>query len=90
MLRTASQSGYDVAFEVPLGAELVLQQEFIGTGRLAVDAVVGAHDRRRFSLNHRGAKGRQVGIDFVVFADIDVGDMTRGFRPAVHGEVFRS
>ena len=36
--------GDDVALEVPPAAELVLKQELVGAGGLAVDGVVGTHD----------------------------------------------
>ena len=81
--------GDDVAFEFPLVAELIFEQERVGARGLAVDAVVGAHDGAGFALRDRRAKGREIGVEFVVLADVHVGFVARGFGAAVDGEVFR-
>ncbi len=79
--------GDDVALEAPLAAELILEQELVGAGGLAVDAVVGAHDGVGLALGDGGAEGGQIGVELVVLADVDVGGVARGLGTAVDGEV---
>ena len=81
--------GHDVALELPGAAQSVLQRELVGAGRLPIDAVVGAHDGSGVTLDDGGAECRKVGVFHVMLADIDVGEMTRGLRTAVHDEVLR-
>ena len=69
--------GNHVALEVPLTAQLVLQQEFIGAGGLAVDAVVSAHYGAGLGLGDRGAEGGQISVQFIVLAYGHVGGVTR-------------
>ena len=80
--------GDDITFEVPLAAELVLKQEFVGACGLAVDAVVGAHDGGGLGLCDGGAEGGQIGVDLVVLAYGHVGGVARRLGAAVHGVVF--
>src|SRR6185437_14337493 len=81
--------GDHVALEPPSAAQGVLQREFVGAGRLAVDAVVSAHDRSGMTFDDGGAERRQISVFHVVFADIDVGEMARGLRSAVDDEMLR-
>ena len=79
--------GHHVALEAPLAAQLILEQELVGAGGLAVDAVVGAHHRVGLGLGDRGAEGGQIGVELVVLADVDVGRVARRLGAAVHGVV---
>ena len=67
----------------------MIEEELAGAGWLAVDRVVRAHYRPRVSLNHGGAKRWQVCVFLIVFAYINIGEVARGFRPAVHSEMLR-
>jgi hypothetical protein len=82
--------GDDVALEVPLAAKLVLQQELVGAGGLAVDGVVGAHDGVGVALGDGGAEGGQVGVFSSCLLTVDVGGVAGGLGAAVHGEVLGS
>ena len=73
--------GDDVALEAPLAAKLILKQELIGAGRLAIDAVVGAHHGAGFAFGDGGAEGGQIGVELVVLADVDVGGVAGGSGP---------
>ena len=79
--------GDHVALEAPLAAQLILEQELVGAGGLAVNAVVGAHHRVGLALCHRGAEGGQIGVQFVVLAHHHVCRVARGLRTAVHGKM---
>src|SRR3974390_1854433 len=81
--------GDHVSLEVPRLAQLVFQQEGIGAGGLAVNAVVGAHHRSRFRLGNGSAKGWQVSVFLVVARDRDVRLVACRLRPAVYGVVLR-
>src|SRR5450631_2538308 len=80
--------GNDVPFKVPFTAELILEQELVCTSRLAVYAVVGAHDGARLGFGYGGAKRGQIGIDFIVFVNVHVGRVAGGFRPAMYRVMF--
>ncbi len=71
--------GDDVTLEIPGPAQMVLEQKVAAAGRLAVDAVIGAHHRTGVAVDDGGAKGRQVGVFQIVGGDEDVGDMARRF-----------
>ena len=79
--------GNHVAGETPRAAQVMLQQQVVGAGGLAVDAVVGAHDRAGPGLGDRRAKGRQVGVDQVVLRDENVGLVPGRLGAVVHGEM---
>ena len=81
--------GDDVSLESPLAAQLILQQVLIGACRLAVDRVVGAHDRAGLAFDDGSAERGLVGIDLVVFAHVHIGEVACRLRSAVHGEVLR-
>src|SRR5205823_1167432 len=78
-----------ISLEMPGPAQCVLQKELIRAGRLTIDGVVGAHDGTGVAFDNRGAERRRVRVQLVVLADVNVGEMTRGFRPAVNGEMLR-
>src|ERR1700722_3920100 len=80
--------GNHVPFEFPFVAELIFEQKRAGASGLAVDAVVGAHDRAGSALRYRIAERREVSVYLVVLADVDVGFVARGFGAAVNGEMF--
>jgi len=65
--------GDNVTLEAPFAAQLILQQELIGAGGLAVNAVVGAHHAAGLALGNGGAKGGQIGVQLVVLAYGDIG-----------------
>ncbi len=79
--------GDDVAVEVPVVAEVLLQEHFVGAGGRTVDGVVGAHDGLRVGLSNGGAEGGQVGVFEVVWGDIDVEFVAERLGSAVHGVV---
>ena len=78
-----------ITLELPGTTKRVLQEKLAGAGWLTVDPVICAHDGARVALHHSGAKSRQVGVFLVVFADVHVGKVACGLRPAVYGIVFR-
>src|SRR6266496_1074687 len=78
-----------ISLEMPGPAQCVLQKELICAGRLTIDRVVGAHDGIGMAFNNRGAKCWRVRVQFVVLADVNVGEMTRGLRPTVNSEMLR-
>ena len=73
-----------IALKSPLAAQLILQQKLVDAGRLAVDAVVGAHHRTGLPLRHRRAKRRQIGVQFVMLADFHVSRVARRLGAAVY------
>ena len=81
--------GYDVSLETPLAPQLVLQQIFVCACRLPIDRVVGAHHRSSLSFDDSGAECGLIGVHLVVLADVHIGEVTRGLRPAMHGVVLR-
>jgi hypothetical protein len=85
-----SAVGGDVAGELPVVAENVFEQHGVGAGRLAIDGVVGAHDRVGVGLGDGGAEGGQIGVPEIVGRDVNVGGVARRFRPAVDGVVLGS
>ena len=68
---------------------MLLEQHVVGAGGLAVDPVVGAHDRGGMALDDRGAEGGQVGVLDIVGGDEDVGFVAGAFGAAVDGEMLR-
>ena len=77
-----------IALKVPLAAQLILKQELVYAGRLAVNAVVSTHHRRGLAFGYRRAKRGQIRINLIMFANGDVRLVARRFRTAVHGIVF--
>ncbi len=80
--------GDDVTIEAPLPPQDFLQQSRAGAGRLAIDAVIGPHDRDRLSLPYASLKGGQIRIVQVPLADPGVEVVAVVFRPAVDGVMF--
>src|SRR6266536_6591960 len=78
-----------VSLEMPGPTKCVLQKELICAGRLTIDCVVGAHNGIGGAFDNRRAKCGRVRIQLVVLADVDVGEVARGFRTAVNGEMLR-
>ncbi len=81
--------GNHVAIKFPGAAQLIFQQERVCASRLAVDAVVSAHNRLGLAFRDRCAKRRQVSVFHVVLRYLHVHAMPRCFRSAVHGKMFR-
>src|ERR1019366_5408082 len=79
-----------IALKAPLAAQLILQQEVVYTGRLPVDAVIGAHHRTGFPLRHRRPERRQVSIQFVMLADFHVSHVAGRLGAAVYRVVLGS
>ena len=82
--------GNHEAIESPRTAQLIVQKKLAGAGRLAVDAVIGAHGGSGVAFDDCGAERREVGIFLVVLGDGYISLVPRGFRPAVNGKMFRS
>ena len=78
-----------ISLEMPGPAQCVLQKELIRAGRLTIDCVVGAHNGIGVAFDNRRAKCGRVRIQLVVLADVNVGEVTRGLRPAVNSEMLR-
>src|SRR5438445_41290 len=78
-----------VSLEMPGPAQCVLQKELIRAGRLTINCVVGAHDGIGMAFDNRRAKCGSIRVQFVMLADVDVSEVTRGLRPAVNGEMLR-
>ena len=76
----------DVTLEVPLLAQLVLQQELVHTCWLPIDAVVGAHHRT--SSSSVTVAETQEGTCLTDRANLDVVLVARWLGPTVYGEVF--
>ena len=68
----ASPVGYDHAVKAPFPAENVLQQVMVMAAVFSAEPVVGAHQRLRLSLFHRG---------------LEAGEIELSERPLVHGSV---
>ena len=81
--------GYDVAFEAPIFAQPLFQEKRIGARGLAVQGVVGAHDRLGFTFRDRRAEGGEIGVFDIMARRFDVGGVACGLRAAVNSEVFR-
>ena len=79
--------GDDISLEAPLATKLILKQVLVSTGRFSVDRVEGAHDRSCLAFDNGGAETRLIGVELVVLAHVDVGEMARGLRAAVHIEM---
>ena len=86
-IRDCAAVGDDISLETPLAAKLILKQELVGASRLTVDRVIGAHHRPGLAFDHGGAKGRRVGVQLVVAADVHIGKMARWLGARVHGVV---
>ena len=80
--------GDHVAVELPGAPKLVLEQKVVSARRIAVDAVVGAHDGFRMSLDNRCSERGQVRIFQVVFRHHHIDGVPNRFRSAVDCEVF--
>jgi hypothetical protein len=80
--------GDDIALEPPL-APLGPAAGIFGTGRLPIDAVIGAHDGAGLTLGYRRSEGRQVGLQLVMLAHIHVHEVPRRLRFAVHRKMLR-
>ena len=81
--------GDDVTIKTPFVAEKI-EEKLIGTGGLAADGVVGAHDGVGVALRNRSAEGGSVGVVEIVERDGNIEAMAKGLRAAVNGIVFRS
>src|ERR1039458_9739814 len=77
-----------VTLKAPLAAKLIHKQKVVGAGGLAVDVVVSAHDGAGFAFGNGSTKGRQVRIEFVVFADAHVRRVASRFRSTMYREMF--
>ncbi len=79
--------GDDVAFETPLPAQPFLHQELAGTGRHAVQRVIGAHHRADLAVDHGGTEGRQKSFLEILRRRVEILLVAPLLRPAVHGEM---
>ncbi len=82
--------GNNVALKAPGSAQMIFQQQIVGAGWLAIDAVIRAHDRSGLRFDDRRPEGRQIGIFQVMGRYEYVGDVAGRFRPRVNGKVLRS
>ncbi len=78
-----------VALESPSIAQRLLQQQRAGRRRLAIHAVVGAHDCGDLALLHQRLERGQVGVVEILLARMHIEVMSIGFGPAMHREVLR-
>src|ERR1700753_3469468 len=78
----------DVTLELPCASQGMLEQELIGARWLTVGGVVGAHDRAGVSFNNSSAERREIRVFLIMAADVNVSEVTRRLRTAVHGEMF--
>ena len=76
-----------MALEAPLFPEDVHQQRLGAAGRLAVDAVVRAHNGLHMGLLHRRFKGGQIGFLHVLGGGLRVELVADGLGAGVHGKV---
>ena len=77
-----------ITVEAPLAAQEAVEQVLAGTGRLAVDRVVGAHHGGDVGLTHERFEGRQVGLAHVLERGLGVEAVALRFRAAVDRVVF--
>ena len=59
----------------------------MGAGRLAVYTVVRSHDSLDIRFFNEGLKGREVGLEKILFRNLGVEGMTYFFGSAVGGKV---
>ena len=79
--------GDDVSPKAPGAAQDVHKQQLAGTTRLAIGAVVSAHDRLNLGLGHQLLEGGQVGRVEIARRDLGVELVALALRPAVDGIV---
>ena len=68
-LMHAAPVGHHFAVKAPVGFQNVLQQKRTGAGMVAVDEVVGTHDRPDLALLDGGLEGGQINFPQRAFAD---------------------
>ena len=73
-----------IAGKAPFLAQDLLEQRGTAAARLAVGAVVRAHDRPRAGFLHAGLERRQVGLAQIAGADNGIETVAQRFRAAVH------
>ena len=79
--------GHDIAGKAPCIAQIILQQHRTPAGGLAIDPVIGAHDRPGLALDDGGAEGGQVAVLQVALGCEDIVGVAAWFRPAMDGEM---
>ena len=86
-IRNRAAVGDIVSLKAPLAAQDVAHQALGAAARLAVHAVVRAHDSFHAALLHAGLKRGQIGIPQVVLGYLGVKAVAHAFRAGMHGEV---
>ncbi len=79
----------DMAAETPVAAQGLLEEEVVGAGRDAIDAIIGAHDGLDLGFGHSRAEGGEIGVLDVVRGGEDVVLVPARFRAGVDGIMFR-
>src|SRR5205823_431847 len=79
--------GHDVPLEAPLAPQDVFEQHVAAARRLAVDPVVGAHQRVRTALPDAGLEVGQIALAQVALAHDGVERVPLGLGARVHGEM---
>src|ERR1700722_11386800 len=79
--------GNNVSGEVPFLAQDSVQQAVIRAGRIAIDAVISAHNGSRTAFANGSFELGQISIAQVVLVHHHVYRVASGFGPAVNGIV---
>src|ERR1051325_5908801 len=79
--------GHDIPGEMPFAPQDLLEQQVAAAGGLAVDAVVGAHQRVGAAFPDRHLEVRQIALAQVALAHLGVELVPLGLRARVDGEV---
>ena len=78
-------------FESPFIPQDLLQQAVAATARFSLETLVSTHDFLHVRLLHEGLECGQVGFPKVARVEVfNVETVAQGFRPAMHGEMFRT
>src|SRR6266702_3769673 len=81
--------GDDIAMEVPIPAQRLLEEHFAGTRRRCIYRVIGAHHATCMRIYDEFAKRRQVGIREIIRRDFGIEGVPFGLGTAMYSEVLR-
>src|ERR1035437_7755266 len=80
--------GDDVAREMPVSPEPLLQQHVACTGRGSIYRVVSAHNTASLGVDDEFPEGWQIGVFKIVWREDGVERVAFGLRAAVNGKMF--
>src|SRR5205807_3115184 len=79
-----------VSRKSPIAPQMFVEQRGVCAGGLAIERVIGAHHRLRFTLDDGCAKRRKIGVLHIVRGGLHIDAVSRGLRAAMDGEVLGS